>query len=112
MPAGEGCFARQPDARYTIHSGGVRGESGRRANRRRTCMQPQIVVPLDGSSFAEDALPHAVAVARSTKSALVLLRVTTPPGDVERITWPGGAPWTGYADDDEQQALASSYLAS
>lgn len=38
-------------------------------------MQPQILVPLDGSALAEGVLPHAVALARLSASALVLLQV-------------------------------------
>jgi nucleotide-binding universal stress UspA family protein len=38
-------------------------------------MQKQIIVPLDGSTLAEHALPHASAMARATSSSLVLLQV-------------------------------------
>jgi len=40
--------------------------------------QQQILVPLDGSRLAEAALPHALLLARTTGSALTLLRVVLP----------------------------------
>ena len=41
-------------------------------------MQQYILVPLDGSTLSEAILPHAVAVAQATKSALLLLQVLEP----------------------------------
>jgi nucleotide-binding universal stress UspA family protein len=41
-------------------------------------VQQYILVPLDGSGLSESILPHAVAVARATKSALLLLQVLEP----------------------------------
>jgi nucleotide-binding universal stress UspA family protein len=41
-------------------------------------MQTHIVVPLDGSSFAETILPHATALARATSARVTLLRVIPP----------------------------------
>ena len=41
-------------------------------------MQKYILVPLDGSTLSEAILPHAVAVAQATKSALLLLQVLEP----------------------------------
>ena len=41
-------------------------------------MQQYILVPLDGSTLSEAILPHAVAVAQATKSALQLLQVLEP----------------------------------
>ncbi len=38
-------------------------------------MQPQILVPLDGSPLAEAILPHAATLARATGSGLTLLRL-------------------------------------
>jgi nucleotide-binding universal stress UspA family protein len=37
-----------------------------------------ILVPLDGSALSEAILPHAVAIAQATKSALLLLQVLEP----------------------------------
>lgn len=41
-------------------------------------MQRYILVPLDGSTLSEAILPHAVALARATDSALILLQVLEP----------------------------------
>jgi len=41
-------------------------------------MYKQILLPLDGSPLAEQALPHAIAVAEHFQSELTLLRVLTP----------------------------------
>lgn len=41
-------------------------------------MQHYILVPLDGSTLSEAILPHAVAVAHATESALILLQVLEP----------------------------------
>jgi nucleotide-binding universal stress UspA family protein len=38
----------------------------------------RIIVPLDGSEIAEQALPHALAVAEMTGAQLLLLRVVVP----------------------------------
>lgn len=40
---------------------------------------PQILVPLDGSNFAEAALPYAAELARVLNGTLVLLRAVVPP---------------------------------
>ncbi|MCW5850536.1 MAG: universal stress protein [Anaerolineae bacterium] len=40
---------------------------------------PQILVPLDGSEFAEVALPYASELARALNGTLVLLRAVVPP---------------------------------
>jgi len=49
-----------------------------------------IVVPLDGSSVAEQVLPHVVAFARSLDSRVSLVRVTPTEGEYHRYTehWP------------------------
>lgn len=52
----------------------------------------KILVPLDGSERAEDALPHASAVARAFGARLVLLRVMDPGVDagsvaVDSLIW-------------------------
>lgn len=41
--------------------------------------QPHILVPVDGSSFAEAALPHAIELARLFNGTLILLRSVAPP---------------------------------
>src|SRR5260370_20749182 len=46
-------------------------------------MQSQVIVPLDGSAYAEAMLPHALFFALQTQSVLTLLRVIMPPGEPE-----------------------------
>jgi len=41
-------------------------------------MYKRILIPLDGSALAEQALPHAIAQARNFEAELVLLRVLAP----------------------------------
>ena len=41
-------------------------------------MYKRILIPLDGSPLAEQALPHAIAMAECFQSELVLLRVLIP----------------------------------
>ena len=41
-------------------------------------MYKRVLIPLDGSSMAEQALPHAVAQARQFHAELILLRVVEP----------------------------------
>ncbi len=42
-------------------------------------MYKRILIPLDGSEFAEAALPHACAIAACTGAELALLRVAVQP---------------------------------
>lgn len=42
-------------------------------------MYKKILVPLDGSTLAEAALPHAEAIAKSEGAEIILLRVPTMP---------------------------------
>lgn len=42
-------------------------------------MYDHLLVPLDGSTFAEAALPHAVTLAQQTHGEITLLRVVLPP---------------------------------
>lgn len=41
-------------------------------------MYKRILLPLDGSLLAEQALPHAIAIAESFQSELILLQVLVP----------------------------------
>jgi nucleotide-binding universal stress UspA family protein len=41
-------------------------------------MYKRVLVPLDGSALAEQALPHAVAIAERFQAELILLRVLAP----------------------------------
>jgi nucleotide-binding universal stress UspA family protein len=51
-----------------------------------------ILVPLDGSTLAERALPYATAVARAAGARLVLARTAAAGAVPEEATWVGGAP--------------------
>lgn len=44
-------------------------------------MQSQVIVPLEGSTYAEAILPHALFFALQSQSLLTLLRVIMPPGE-------------------------------
>lgn len=44
-------------------------------------MFQRIVVPLDGSTRAERAIPVAARIARASRAAIILLRVATTPLD-------------------------------
>jgi nucleotide-binding universal stress UspA family protein len=50
-------------------------------------MQQQILLPLDGSALAEGVLPHAVALARLSASALVLLQVIPSRSGLPSVAW-------------------------
>jgi nucleotide-binding universal stress UspA family protein len=52
-------------------------------------MYERILVPLDGSCLAEDALPHAVAQAERFGATLVLLKVLGPLPDTPMAGRPG-----------------------
>jgi nucleotide-binding universal stress UspA family protein len=41
-------------------------------------MYKRILIPLDGSALAEQALPHAISQARHFQAELILLRVVEP----------------------------------
>ena len=41
-------------------------------------MYKRVLIPLDGSPLAEQALPHAIAQARHSQAELILLRVLEP----------------------------------
>jgi nucleotide-binding universal stress UspA family protein len=66
-------------------------------------MIDRILVPLDGSPLAEDALGHAAAVARSLGSELILLRVVDGGGAISDLV-PVGAGWR------LRRAEAAAYL--
>src|SRR5947209_5198772 len=68
-------------------------------------MQSQVIVPLDGSTYAEAILPHALFYALQTQSLLTLLRVIMPPGEPEFQT--------PYIPDDwyeGEESWTKSYL--
>jgi nucleotide-binding universal stress UspA family protein len=66
-----------------------------------------VIVPLDGSALAEQALPFAVALAREFRRPLLLLRVVTPAflnAAGERAYWPE------VATQAKQEMQAQRYL--
>lgn len=74
-------------------------------------MERQILVPLDGSSLAEAAIPHAVVLARATDSTLHLVRTIQPVSGMSVVTWPVPAPtqferWMADSRREAQQYLA------
>jgi len=58
--------------------------------------QSEVLVPLDGSAFAEAILPHALLCVQQRQSILTLLQIVTPsglPGAVDQLmpdTWSEG----------------------
>ena len=68
--------------------------------------QASILVPLDGSTFAETALPHAATVARAFGGTLWLLRVVER--SIASYTYPG----VGVVEiaNNEERRGAGSYL--
>ncbi len=55
------------------------GSSRRVGRRRRSALYKKILVPLDGSPFAESALAHARTLAGCTGAEIALVRVVTHP---------------------------------
>ncbi|HUF36827.1 MAG TPA: universal stress protein [Gemmatimonadales bacterium] len=70
-------------------------------------MLRRILVPLDGSRFAEAALPAAVRLSRRDAARLELVTVQEPPLPIART---GGAPVRDPAFDQEVQRQARAYL--
>ena len=68
-------------------------------------MYKRIVVPLDGSQLAEQALPHALAQAGQFGAELILLKVLKPLRDVVY-----SAPATMHAAEERSAQLAREYL--
>src|ERR1700730_8249710 len=78
-------------------------------------MYKKILLPLDGSEFAEQVIPHAEALAEKFGSALVLLQVTTALEVLMAEITPGaaGSPCTVIDPQpiiDAEQAAAAEYL--
>ncbi|HEX6104684.1 MAG TPA: universal stress protein [Gemmatimonadales bacterium] len=70
-------------------------------------MLRRILVPLDGSAFAEDALPLALHLARRHEAHLELARVFEPPAPVSQGA---GAPVRDPTFDLERRRAARDYL--
>ncbi len=71
-------------------------------------MQQYILVPIDGSTLSEAILPHAVAAAQATKSALLLLQVLEPV--FESIFGAIGIP--EYAEEEQLAQMRDEQLDS
>jgi nucleotide-binding universal stress UspA family protein len=74
-------------------------------------MTKRIVVPLDGSTTAEMALPHAVAMSRATGYGIVLLRVVPPPVVVNSSAWTVAPTINVWEDWEEEVNAEGDYLA-
>lgn len=70
--------------------------------------QPSLLVPLDGSAFAESALPHAVALAQAFGGTILLLRTVEPSLLAHHY------PLTSLAEEalEQEKQQARSYLES
>lgn len=73
-------------------------------------MFQRILVPLDGSKRAEQALPVAAQLARTFGGSLVLLRVVTSPADFAHFSWKSPQEMQQALDADI--AKAAHYLAT
>ncbi len=73
-------------------------------------MFQHILVPLDGSLRAEQALPVAARIARFTGSTLLLVQVVSLPADYSGGWSP--APMENQQEIDEQMESANTYLKS
>lgn len=71
-------------------------------------MFKHILVPLDGSSRAERAVPIAARIARASGSRITLLRIITPPG---QIVWQMTESISQQETFDADHARAARYLA-
>src|SRR5262249_14771285 len=76
---------------------------------RRVTMFKRIVVPLDGSSLAEQALPIAARVARASGACLILVRVLST---LDEPDWgpTRGVPFDHQVITDKERAEAAAYL--
>lgn len=76
-------------------------------------MLRSILVPLDGSSVGEHALPMASKIARRSGAAITLVHVHVPIINVYMGEWNlGGVPIVDERMDAEQRALEETYLKS
>lgn len=73
-------------------------------------MFQHILVPLDGSSRAEQAIPVAARIARSTGGSLLLVQVVSPPLDYSGGLSP--APLVNERVVEAEMATATAYLQS
>ena len=80
--------------------------SGSYLDNKDTALFRRILVPLDGSTLAEEILPHVAAIAKKYGASVVLQHVLTPLTYSQRKMQDGQMPW--WEDDIE---VAQTYLA-
>jgi nucleotide-binding universal stress UspA family protein len=73
-------------------------------------MFKRIIVPLDGSSRAERAIPVAARIARASKGSMILLRVVTIPFEIGSQVIPLSGISSTTLDDDINTTM--NYLAT
>ncbi len=74
-------------------------------------MFQRLVVPLDGSKYAERAILVAARIARVTSSTIIFVRAVLPPVDLGKYAAPHTRAWERHAYENER-AESASYLAS
>jgi len=73
-------------------------------------MYRRILVPLDGSALAEQALPHAIAHAKNTAAELILLRVLVPLSRTQGLPEPArqrAEEWTAAGAAEYMELIAA-----
>ena len=80
--------------------------SGSYLGQREPALFRRILVPLDGSTVAEEILPHVTAIAKKYGGSVILQHVLTPFSGSEKKSRDGETPW--WEDDVE---VAQTYLA-
>src|SRR6202165_1866352 len=81
---------------------------------RRIIMFQRILVPLDGTPQAEQALPVATRLARATEGTIILLQVVGIPADYSTYAYGAQiAPMPMLAEDvlEAEQSRAEAYMA-
>lgn len=73
-------------------------------------MERFILVPLDGSRLAENALPHALTLAQTNGSSLYLVRVIMNAPMVPAYEWPIPSTISNQEWLDEEERTATAYL--
>lgn len=96
------------NARADPMNGGLGVARGR--IKRSKIMFKRIIVPLDGSTRAERAIPIAARIARASEGSIILLRIVTEPFEVGSQVVPlSGFPSTSLEKDIN---IAKNYLAA
>lgn len=73
-------------------------------------MYKRILLTLDGSTLAEQALPHAMALAKGFGAELLVLRVLEPLASYVPPTYRGTVDALLHQVEEEARALARGYL--